>query len=282
MEEYVEVRCKPNTAAATRSVLENHIVPALGKLPLAAVERAQVAELHQRLYGTPAVANMAVRILSAMYKLASEWGLIPEGLANPCRSIVKYPEHKRERFLTDEEFTRLGGALDEAEMKGGASAPAVAAIRLLALTGCRRSEILSLRWEDVAFDESELKLPDAKTGARVVPLPPRAVELLASLPRIEGNPWVIPGRKPGTHLRQIDDAWKIIRARAGLHDVRIHDLRHSYASRALALGESLPMIGRLLGHRQIETTARYAHLARDSAQEAAERVAASIAEDILA
>ena len=281
MEEYVEVRCKPSTAAATRSVLERHIVPALGKLPLAAVERAQVAELHGRLYETPAVANMSVRALSAMYKLASEWGLIPEGLANPCRSIVKYPEHKRERFLTDEEFMRLGHVLDEIEIQGGASAPAVAAIRLLALTGCRRSEILSLCWEDVALEESELKLPDAKTGARVVPLPPRAVELLASLPRIEGNPWVIPGRKPGTHLRQIDDAWKIIRARAGLHDVRIHDLRHSYASRALALGESLPMIGRLLGHRQIETTARYAHLARDSAQEAAERVAASIASDIM-
>ena len=279
--EYVSVRCKPSTAAATRSVLENHIVPTLGKLPLAAVERAQVAELHQRLYGTPAVANMAVRILSAMYRLACEWGIVPEGLANPCRSIVKYPEHKRERFLTDEEFVRLGEALDEVEAGGGASAPSVAAIRLLALTGCRRSEILSLRWEDVAFDESELKLPDAKTGARVVPLPPRAVELLASLPRIEGNHWVIPGRKPGTHLRQIDDAWRVVRARAGLEGVRIHDLRHSYASRALALGESLPMIGRLLGHKQIETTARYAHLARDSAQEAAERVAASIAGDIL-
>ena len=280
--EYVEVRCKPNTAAATRSVLEKHIVPALGKLPLAAVERAQVAELHGRLYETPAVANMAVRALSAMYKLACEWGIVPEGLANPCRSIVKYPEHKRERFLTDEEFMRLGHVLDEIEIQGGASAPAVAAIRLLALTGCRRSEILSLRWEDVAPGEAELRLPDAKTGARVVPLPPRAVELLASLPRIEGNPWVIPGRKPGTHLRQIDDAWRVVRARAGLEGVRIHDLRHSYASRALALGESLPMIGRLLGHRQIETTARYAHLARDSAQEAAERVAASIAEDILA
>ena len=278
--EYVSVRCKPSTAAATRSVLEKHITPALGRLPLAAVERAQVAELHQRLYETPAVANMAVGALSSMYKLACEWGLVPDGVPNPCRSIVKYPGRKRERFLTDEEFIRLGEVLDEVETRGGASAPAVAAIRLLALTGCRRSEILSLRWEDVAFDESELKLPDTKTGARVVPLPPRAVELLASLPRIEGNPWVIPGRKPGTHLRQIDDAWKIIRARAGLHDVRIHDLRHSYASRALALGESLPMIGRLLGHKQIETTARYAHLARDSAQEAAERVAASIAEDM--
>ena len=123
MEEYVEVRCKPNTAAATRSVLENHIVPTLGKMPLAAVERAQVAELHQRLYGTPAVANMAVRILSAMYKLASEWGLIPEGLANPCRSIVKYPEHKRERFLTDEEFMRLGHVLDEIETKAARRRP---------------------------------------------------------------------------------------------------------------------------------------------------------------
>ena len=171
MEEYVEVRCKPSTAAATRSVLERHIVPALGKLPLAAVERAQVAELHGRLYETPAVANMSVRALSAMYKLASEWGLIPEGLANPCRSIVKYPEHKRERFLTDEEFMRLGHVLDEIEIQGGASAPAVAAIRLLALTGCRRSEILSLRWEDVALEESELKLPDAKTGARGGPAP---------------------------------------------------------------------------------------------------------------
>ena len=279
--EYVEVRCKPSTAAATRSVLEKHIVPALGKLPLAAVERAQVAELHQRLYETPAVANMAVRILSAMYKLACEWGIVPEGLSNPCRSIMKYPEHKRERFLTDEEFIRLGEALDEVEAGGGASAPAVAAIRLLTLTGCRRNEILSLRWEDVALDENELKLPDTKTGARAVPLPPPAVELLAGLPREPGNPWVIPGRKPGTRLQNLDDAWRAVRARAGLEGVRIHDLRHSYASRALALGESLPMIGRLLGHRQIETTARYAHLARDSAQEAAERVAASISADIL-
>ena len=181
------------------------------------------------------------------------------------------------------EFMRLGEALDEAEMKGGASAPAVATIRLLTLTGCRRSEILSLRWEDVALEESELKLPDTKTGARVVP--PSRPGLSSFSPACRGNPAArgfIPGRKPGTHLQNLDDAWKNIRACAGLHDVRIHDLRHSYASRALALGESLPMIGRLLGHKQIETTARYAHLARGSAQEAAERVAASIADDILA
>ncbi len=157
----------------------------------------------------------------------------------------------------------------------------MAAIRLLALTGCRRSEILKLRREDVALEAGELRLPDSKTGARVIPLPPEAVELLRSLLGTHDGPWVIPGRKPGTHLVNIDEAWHLIRERAGLGDVRLHDLRHSWASRALALGEALPVIGKLLGHSKMETTARYAHLARDSAQEAAERVTGSIAENML-
>ena len=178
-------------------------------------------------------------------------------------------------------MTRLGQVLDEAEARGEASASAVAAIRLLMLTGCRKNEILCLRWEGVALDQNELRLPDAKTGARVVPLSPSAVKLLSGLPREPGNPWVIPGRKPGAHMSNVDQAWKAVRGRAGLEDVRIHDLRHSYVSRALALGESLPMIGKLLGHSQVETTARYAHLARDSVQEAAERIAGSIAADVL-
>ena len=131
----------------------------------------------------------------------------------------------------------------------------------------------------MAPDENELRLPDTKTGARAVSLSPAAVKLLAGLPRLPGNPWVIPGRKPGGRLSSLDYVWRIIREQAGLEDVRIHDLRHSYASRALALGESLPMIGKLLGHSQIETTARYAHQARDSVREAAERVAESIATD---
>ena len=348
--EYVSVRCKPRTVKLARSVVHRHIAPALGKMPLAAVERAQVAELHQKLYETPAIANAVVGALSSMYKLAEGWGLVPEGV-NPCRSLVKYPGRRRERFLTEAEFMRLGSVLDNVEAKGVASAPAVAAIRLLILTGCRKSEILTLRWEDVAPDENELRLPDTKTGARAVSLPPAAVKLLAGLPRLPGNPWVIPGRKPGGRLSSLEYVWRIIRAQAGLEDVRIHDLRHSYASRALALGESLPMIGKLLGHgqiqdrasgrampsgahrgrgrrahrrehrggyhgrrpgaglgfvifairtpaapcagrefahdretarpRQIETTARYAHLARDSVHEAAVRAADSIAGDIL-
>ena len=280
MEEHVAVRCKPKTEKTFRSLLDRYVLPGLGKLPLAAVGREQVVDLHHRLCGMPTTANMAVSMLSHMFTMSESWGLVPEG-ANPCRFVVKYPERRRERFLTDAEFERLGRVLDEAESTGGASASAVAALRLLMLTGCRKSEILTLRWEDVALDASELRLADAKTGARTVPLSPTAVRVLEGLPRLPGDPWVITGKKPGTNMRKLDDAWQRLRARAGLEDVRIHDLRHSYASRALALGESLPMIGKLLGHTQIETTARYAHLALDSVHESAARIADSIAVDIL-
>ena len=124
------------------------------------------------------------------------------------------------------------------------------------------------------------RLEYTKTGARVVPLSPAAVQVLATLPRASGSPWVVPGKKPGTHMRNVNDPWEVVRERAGLEDVRLHDLRHSFASRALALGESLPVIGKLLGHTQVETTARYAHLTRDSVREAAARIATSIVADL--
>ena len=280
LEDHVEIRNRPATNAMVRIVVNRHIIPTLGKFPVLAVERAHVIKLHHRLCETPFMANAVISRLSLMYRLAEGWGLVPEGF-NPCRQIVKYPEPARERFLTHEEFKRLARALDEVETLGGASPSAVAALRLLMLTGCRRNEILTLRWEDVALDRRELTLRDAKTGPRVVPLSPSAVGLLSVLPRVRGNPWVLPGLKPGTHLRNLDGAWRVLRARAELDDVRVHDLRHSFASRALALGETLPMIGKLLGHNQVETTARYAHLARDSIHESAERIAESIAEDIM-
>ena len=149
------------------------------------------------------------------------------------------------------------------------------------LAGCRRNEILTLHWEHVYLDAAEIHLADGKTGACTVQLSPSAVQVLKSLRRKPGNPWVIPGNKPGRHMTDIDVAWKTIRARAGLHDVRIHDIRHSFASRALALGEALPIIGRLLSHHRVETTARYAHLARDSVRESAGRIAAGLAPDVL-
>ena len=146
------------------------------------------------------------------------------------------------------------------------------------LTGCRRSEIQTLRWEHVDLDAGELHLPDTKTGARIVPLAPSAINVLAALPRDNDNPWVISGKKPGSHLTDLNHPWWRIRDRAELHDVRLHDLRHSFASRAVALGESLPMIGKLLGHTQVNTTARYAHLARDTVKASASRVGDSIGE----
>ncbi len=278
--EHVAVRCKPKTAETARTTVERYIVPALGRLPMISVRPARVFALHHRLGDRPAMANAVLATLSHMYTLAQGWGAVPEG-TNPCRSVVRYPARRRERFLTDAEFDRLGRVLDAAPARGGASPTAVAAIRLLILTGCRKNEVLRLRWEDVDLEAGELALADAKTGPRAVALAPAASGLLAALPRKTGNPWVFPGHRAGTHMRSIDDAWYTLRARAGLDDVRLHDLRHSFASRALALGESLPMIGRLLGHSRLETTARYAHLARDSIHEAAARVAGSIAADIL-
>ena len=205
--------------------------------------------------------------------------LRPDG-SPPCLHVKRYKEEQRERFLSADEFNRLGRVLDEILADGSETHPAVAAIRLLMLTGCQLSEIQKLRWEHVDLDVGELQLSDTKPGGRAVPLAPSAARLLESLPRDPDNPWVIAGRKLGSHLTDLQHAWRRIRARAGLDDLRIHDLRHSFASRALALGESLPMIGKLLGHTQVRTTARYAHLARDTVRASAARIGDSIEQDL--
>ena len=279
LKEYAEEHCKPNTVRAYRRRAEKHILPALGKLPIGGVRREHVRDLHYAMRTTPALANRTLDLLSRMFNMAESWGLMPEG-SNPCRS-TKYREQPRERFLTAAEFRRLGRVLDEAEASGAISVHAAAAIRLLMLTGCRKNEILTLRWRDVDLEAMELHLEETKTGARTVSLSPEAARVLAGIPRGEGNLWVIQGRNRGERLCFIDRHWCLVRERAKLGDVRIHDCRHSFASRALALGESLPAIGKLLGHAHVETTARYAHLARDSMHEAAARVADSIAADIL-
>ena len=279
LREHVAVRCKPSTAAQYRLAIERYIVPALGEMPVYSIGRSHVADLQHALRDRPAMANLVVATLARLIDQAAAWGAVRE-TANPCRSAQKYRTAKRERFLTDAEFRRLGRALDELEATGRLSPFAAAAIRLLMLTGCRRNEILTLRWEDVRLDAKELKLRDSKTGPRTVSLSAEAADVLATLERVPANPWVIPGTRPGTRLSSIFAPWRRVRARAGLDDVRIHDLRHSYASRALALGESLPVIAKLLGHAQIQTTARYTHLTRDAVRDAATRVADDIAKDI--
>ena len=279
LREHVEVRCKGSTQKMYRSVVERFIVPAYGHVAVEEVEQQHIAKLHFELRDIPYQANRALEIGVKLFNLAEEWKLRTGG--NPCRFVRKYRETKRERFLTDEEFRRLGEVLEELEAEGRLPAHPAAAIRLLMLTGCRRNEIVELQWKDVDLGAGELRLRDSKSGARLVPLSPAAARVLAELPRVEGNPWVIPGRNPGRRLSDLNHYWERVRERAELPEVRLHDLRHSFASRALALGESLSMIGKLLGHNKIDTTSRYAHLARDSIKASSARVADSIGADIL-
>ena len=275
LEEYVPVHCKPSTREEYRRSVRLFVDPVIGELRVPEVQRKDIAALHHGLRDKPYQANRTLGVLSKMFSLAEVWGWRPDG-SNPCRHVKRYKEHKRERFLSPEETERLGQVLREAEEE---MPSAVAAFRLLLLTGCRMSEIRDLRWEYVKDDCIEL--PDAKTGGRVVPLGPEARTVLSSIPRDEDNPWVIAGRLPGSHLTDLQRPWRRIRKQADLEGVRIHDLRHSFASRALALGESLTMIGKLLGHTQVQTTARYAHLARDSIQTAAARITGSIGGNLL-
>ena len=278
-EDHVDIHCKPVTRKVYRSTVTRFILPAYGHFPVQKVGREQVALLHRKLRDRPYMANRVLEIASKLFNLAEEWEL--RSGSNPCKFVRKYPETKRERFLTDEEFRRLGGVLNEMEAAGRLPVHPAAALRLLMLTGCRRNEIVELEWKNVDLAAGEIRLPDSKTGARLVPLSPAAARVLAELPRVEGSPWVIPGRKPAKHLADLNHYWDRVREEADLEDVRIHDLRHSFASRALALGESLSMIGKLLGHNKIDTTARYAHLARDSIKASSARVADSIGSDIL-
>ena len=279
MTQHVALRCKPSTRRSCRHMFDKFLLPRFGSWRLGEITPDHVAALHYRLRETPIMANQTVSLLSRLFLRAAASGDAPAG-GNPCRFIKKYPTRSCERFLSEQEYGRLGAVLDELEAAGRVFASAAAAIRLLMLTGCRRNEILTLKWEDVDLEHDELRLRDAKTGARAVPLSPTAKGVLAAIPRQPGNPWVVFGRGPGTRLANLNASWLLVRREAGLEDVRLHDLRHSFASRALALGESLPMIARLLGHSQIQTTARYAHLARQSVKTAAGTVADSLADDI--
>ena len=275
MRAYVAVRCKPRTAKGYRALLDGHIIPALGAMPVKAVRAKNAIALHDSLRHSPSLANRVVAVLSQMFSLAEIWELVPRG-CNPCKLVKHYREEPRERFLSPEEYRSVGAALKAAEAEGWMWPPAIAAIRLLMLTGCRKSEILTLQWDDVDRTAGELRLRDGKRGPRMVPLTTPVLKVLDSIERVEGNPWVIRSKKRGIHLPDLTYYWNRIQAHAGLEGVRIHDLRHSHASRALALGESLTMIGRLLGHSKVGTTSRYAHLVHDAEKAAAARTGDSI------
>jgi integrase len=270
--EHVEAKRKGRTATEYRRLIDLFIKPALGNLKASDVTRTHVSRLHHSLRVTPYQANRVLAVCSAMFTFAERWGLRPDG-SNPCQHVEKFREVARERMLSAEELARLGDAL--AGYRG--SPYVVAAVKLLVFTGARLSEVLGLRWEWIDFERGEARLPDSKTGAKTLHLPPPALAVLMDLPRVERNPHVIVGNIWGAPLVNLGKAWRAIRKQAGLDDVRIHDLRHAFASIAASSGMGLPIIGKMLGHADARTTQRYAHLAADPVKAAAATVANSIA-----
>ena len=258
-------RWKPRTLRVNRVYLRRQILPCFAGRPIAEITREEVQAWFRSLHATPAAANRAAPILSVIMQQAEAWGYRPED-SNPCKGIRRYPRGRSERFLSPEEYRRLSEVLDRHE----ADRPFhVAAVRLLVLTGCRSSEILGLEWR--SYREGRLYLPDSKTGPRTVWLCRAARDVLDRLPRTGRA--VFRGMRRGARQPWLHGFWLRVRAEAGLEDVRMHDLRHSYASIALLNGESVRTLGRLLGHECAETTLKYAHLSDASVREAVDALA---------
>lgn len=273
--DHVDVHTKPRSAEETHRLIDKTIVPSLGHIRVKDLKRSHVVSLHRELRETPYKANRALAAISHMLTKAEEWGVRDDG-ARLCRTIQKYKERKRERFLSPSELQALGSALEQAE-RDGTNSSAIGIIRLLLFTGARRNEIESLTWSEIDWERNSLRLTDSKTGAKQIALAPAARDVLSRMPQLDGSPFVFPASTGGGHFQGIGKIWRQIRMRAGLSDVRLHDLRHTFASFGAAGGLSLPLIGALLGHSQPQTTQRYAHLADDPIQQAAKQVGDAVA-----
>jgi integrase len=296
MADHVRAKRKPGTAEFYRDILDRIVKPAMGTTKSDKLTRLQVGRLHSSLADTPFQANRVLAVVGSMFAFAGRAGIVPEG-TKPTRGIDKFKEGRRERFLTGEELERLGSAIREAETTGvpwsvdetkpaakhvpkakrltRIAPSAAAALRLLLFTGCRLREILHLRWEHVDIERGCLFLPDSKSGRKTVILNAPALAVLNSLKRT--GPYVVPGDDPAQPRHDLKRPWDAVTKHAVLVGVRLHDLRHTYASFGAGGGLGLPIIGRLLGHSQAATTARYAHLDNDPLRRASEAIAARIA-----
>ena len=295
---HAKAKRKARTHEGYKILVDRHINPEIGHIRITELRRADVTKMHSKMASTPGAANRTVSLVSAIWNWAAAREEVESG-KNPAKGVARYPESAKERFLSSDEFRRLGDALARGESEGlpydidehgpkAKHAPkpenrkrlidphAVAAIRLLILTGARLREILHARWENVDFERGILFLPDSKSGRKPVYLGAAALAILAKLPRFEGYPHVIAGLTPDKPRADLKNPWRAITEAAGLKGLRIHDLRHSFASIGAGASLGLPIIGKLLGHTQPSTTARYAHLDANPMRRAVETITETI------
>jgi integrase len=270
--EYVSIKLKPRTREDYRALLDRHILPQLGNLTLAEVDHEHIERRHREMADTPRRANYTVATIKALLSYATKRGLRSD---NPAAGITPYRENKRERFLSEQEIGAAADGITSAESDGVIGSFAAAGLRLALFTGARSGEITSIKWDYIDFSRKLIRLPDSKNNApRTIHLSDAAIEVLRGIPHV--GPFVIAGMKRGEAYKSLSHAWGRARKYAELDDVRLHDLRHSYASLAAGRGVSLHMIGKLLGHRDPATTQRYAHLARDAVQAVNDEIGAAM------
>jgi integrase len=283
LKEHVAAKRKSSTAQGYESLLRSSAIPVFGNRKADAVTRADVARLHSGLGDTPYQANRLLAVIGSLYTFAERQGLVRENY-NPARKIEKFAESRRERFLTSKELERIGAAIrqgetvgipwvrDSAKLKSKhlvkeanqrtlISTHAAAAIRLLIFTGARLNEILRLRWEHVDLERGLLLLPDSKTGRKTIVLNQPALDILTGHPRV--GEFVVAGDAVDRPRADLKRPWASVCMHAGIEGVRLHDLRHTFASIGAGASLGLPIVGKLLGHSQAQTTARYAHLDAD-------------------
>lgn len=274
---HVARKRSPRTLDDYGAVYRRYLQRQFGSVIAADIRRSAVVALHAKMAETPKAANYAIVVGKAAFNYGLRSELLPAGLPNPFSQIELYPSQAHERYLSGAEVVRISQASAELEASGEISPWAAAALRLYLLTGARKSELLTLRWEWVDLEQRALLLPRSKTGKRHVKLNAAALQVLCNIPRVQGNPFVIVGQKSGSHMVSLTRPWRRICAKAEVTGCRIHDLRHSFASFAAADGLSLLIIGRLLGHTVPATTQRYAHLTDDALTRASDGIGARLA-----
>ena len=272
MADFVTPKLKPRTAFDYEQILGKHALPALGNFTVAEIDREQIERLHLNMAATPRRANYTIAVIRALLSFGIKRGL---RASNPASGIKLYREQARERFLSEAEMSAAAEAIARIEQEGKVGPFGAAGLRLALFTGARSGEITAIQWDHIDWQRRLVRLPDSKTNEpRTIHLSDAAIEVLKTVPRV--GPFVIAGSPSKGAYKNLSRAWTVARVYAGLDDVRLHDLRHSYASLAAGRGVSLQMIGKLLGHKVVATTQRYAHLARDAAQSVNDELGAAM------